>query len=120
MNNSNQLNQAIQGNENTGQLVNIYFKEAWTCNTKSYLVYTAWTFGQMMTALSRFIARDFHIDYCILRIVPFGQPQGEKGDAIDIYGTFTDVQIREYWDSTLNMGFYVKRADDIPWHSDDE
>ena len=109
MNNSNQVN---QGNENTGPLVNIYFKEAWTCNTKSYPVYTGWTFGQMMDALSRFIASDFHIEHCVLRIVPFGQPLGEKGLAIDIYGTFTSVQIRDYWDSTLNMGFYVTRADE--------
>jgi hypothetical protein len=117
MNNSNQANQS---EENTGELVNMYFKEAWTNNTKCYLVYTAWTFGQMMDALSRFIARDFHIEYCILRIVPFGQPKGEKGDSIDIYGPLASVPIREYWNSTLNMGFYVKQADDIPWHSDDE
>ena len=92
------------------QLISVYFKEAWTCNTKYYSVYPSWTFGQLVTELFSIIASDFNIEPRQLEFVPFGQPKAEHGDPVDIYGTYTAVQLRELWSSNLEMGFYIRKA----------
>jgi hypothetical protein len=94
----------------SGRLISIYFKEAWTNNTKYYKVYTGWSFGHLMNALGQLISDDFRINPELLQLVPFGQDSAENGDPIDIYGQFTATQLREYWNQESEMGFYIRKS----------
>ena len=92
------------------EFISVYFKQAWTCNTKYYSVCPTWTFGKVVTELTPIIASDFNMDPRQIQLVPFGQPKAEHGDPVDIYGTYTATQLRELWSSNLEMGFYIRKA----------
>ena len=101
----------MQNQDNrVNQFISVYFKQAWTCNTKYYSVCPSWTCGQLVTRLNFIIAADFNIDPSQIQLVPFGQPKAEHGDPVDIYGTYTSTQLRELWSSNLEMGFYIRKA----------
>jgi hypothetical protein len=84
--------------------VYVYFKEAWTTNTKSYLVYPDWTLNQFRDAIKPIIAIDFGFD--AFDLVRVGQPSGENGDPIP---QSNEIFLKDLWTSELTISFYIRR-----------
>ena len=86
--------------------ISVYFKEAYTANTKHYLVYPDWTLYQFETALKPLITIDFAIESDTFVLVLMGQPCGENGDPIP---QLDGIKLADLWEPELNIGFYIRR-----------
>lgn len=86
--------------------ISIPIKESFTTNKREYLVYSDWTFQQLEKALCPQISGDFNIERGMFRLIPYGQDHSEYGQDIS---RFEGMQLREYWDNILDIGFYLKR-----------
>jgi len=84
--------------------VYVYFKEAWTTNIKSYLVYPDWTLNQFRDAMKPIIAIDFGFD--AFDLVQVGQPSGENGDPIP---QSNDIKLKDLRTSELIISFYIRQ-----------
>lgn len=85
--------------------VPIYFKEAFTNNTKIYLVYPDWSFNQFINALAPMITIDFGFNSFDLVLV--GQERDENGDVLR---PLIDMKIVDLLSQTINIGFYIRRT----------
>jgi hypothetical protein len=99
-------------NANNRRPVSIYIKEAYTGSRKEYLVFTDWTVQQLAHALSPQIARDFNVDRDRFNLIPYGQDAAEEGITINRF-RYRGFLLRQIWNSELDMGFYLKRIEDI-------
>jgi hypothetical protein len=85
--------------------VYVYFKEAFTNNRKTYLVYPDWTLNQFRDAMKPIIAIDFGFD--AFDLVQTGQPSSENGEPLQ---QSNDIKLKDLWTSELLMiSFYIRR-----------
>ena len=99
----------MQSNNNNNNAISrdpvpIYFKEAWTENTKMYLVYPDWTLNQFRDAMKPIIAIDFGFD--AFDLVQTGQPSSENGEPI---AQSNDIKLKDLYTSELMIAFYIRR-----------
>jgi len=87
--------------------VPVYFKEAFTTNTKTYLVYPDWSLSQFYSAIRPLIAIDFATDTDDFVLVPVGQPNSENGEPLD--NQSNDILLKDLWTPELNIAFYIRR-----------
>jgi hypothetical protein len=114
-NNNNNTNNSITNNRRP---VSIYIKEANTETRKEYLVFTDWTVQQLAHALSPQIARDFNVERDRFNLIPYGQEAAEEGISINRF-RYRGFLLRQIWNSELDMGFYLKRIEDIDLTNED-
>jgi hypothetical protein len=84
--------------------VSVYFKEAFTTNTKNYTVYPDWTLNQFRDAMKPLITIDFGID--AFNLVLVGQPGDENGDPMP---HSNEIFLKDLWKPDLNIAFYIRR-----------
>ena len=84
--------------------VYVYFKEAWTINRKTYLVYPDWTLNQFRDALKPLVAIDFGFD--AFEFVQVGQSEGENGSPLL---QSKEIKLKDLWTSELMIAFYIRR-----------
>jgi len=98
--------QSIYNNNNylTIPPVYVYFKEAFTTNKKTYLVYPDWTLNQFRDAMKPLIAIDFGFD--AFDLVQTGQPRSENGEPM---AQSNDIKLKDLWTSELMISFYIRR-----------
>ena len=92
--------------QNTMNPIPVYFKEAWTTNTKTYLVYPDWTLNQFRDAFKPLVAIDFHMEPDAFEFVLVGQPGSENGDPCP---QSNEIKLKELWTSELMIAFYIRR-----------
>ncbi len=92
--------------QNTMNPVPVYFKEAWTTNTKIYLLYPDWTLNQFRDALKPLIAIDFNMEPDEFDLIHVGQAGSENGDPCP---HSNDIKLKDLWTPQLNIGFYIRR-----------
>ena len=84
----------------------VYFKEAFTTNRKTYLVYPDWTLNQFRNAMKPLIAIDFGLD--AFDLVQTGQPSSENGEPMP---QSNEIKLKDLWTSELLMiAFYIRRT----------
>ena len=86
--------------------VSVYFKEAFTANTKNYIIYPDWTLNQFEVAITPLIAIDFDIGLDDFVLVLVGQPDGENGDPIS---QSNHILLQDLETPDLNIAFYIRR-----------
>ena len=87
--------------------VYVYFKEAWTTNRKTYLIYLDWTLNQFRDALKPLVAIDFNMDPDAFEFVLVGQSGEENGNVLP---QSNDIKMKDLWTSELLMiTFYIRR-----------
>ena len=86
--------------------VYVYFKEAWTTNKKTYLIYLDWTLNQFRDALKPLVAIDFNMEQDAFEFVLVGQPQGELGSSLP---ESNDIKMKDLWTQELMIAFYIRR-----------
>jgi hypothetical protein len=86
--------------------VSVYFKEAFTTNTKNYIVYPDWTLNQFEAALRPLIAIDFDIELDDFFLVLVGQPDCEDGVPMLMSD---DLLLLDLGTPELNIAFYIRR-----------
>ena len=86
--------------------VYVYFKEAWTINRKTYLIYLDWTLNQFRDALKPLVAIDFNMEPDAFEFVLVGQPQGELGSSLP---QSNDIKMKDLWTQELMISFYIRR-----------
>lgn len=93
--------------QRTLEPIPIYFKKAWSTNTKTYLVYPDWTLNQFRDALKPLIAIDFNLnlDNESFELVHMGQLEGENGNT---FPQSNEIKLKDLWSSQLNIGFYIR------------
>ena len=101
-NNTNNTNN-INNMQLTCNPVPVYFKEAFTINTKTYLVYPDWTLNQFRDAMKPIIAIDFGFD--AFDLVQTGQPSSENGEPLQ---ESNDIKLKDLWTSELTIAFYIR------------
>ena len=85
----------------------VYFKEAWTENTKKYYVYPDWSLNQFRDALKPLIAIDFQLEPDLFELVLVGQNLNENGLVI---GQSNEIKLYQLWGHELNICFYIRRT----------
>jgi hypothetical protein len=86
--------------------VYVYFKEAWTTNKKTYLIYPDWTLNQFRDAMKSLVAIDFNMEPDAFDFVLVGQPQGELGSSLP---QSNEIKLRDLWAQELTISFYIRR-----------
>ena len=88
--------------------VNVYFKEAWTENTKVYKIYPDWTLNQFRDTLKPIIAQDFNLAPDAFEIVEAGKNAGENDQAL---AQSNDIRLQDLFNfnSNCNLVFYIRR-----------
>ncbi len=86
--------------------VYVYFKEAWTTNTKTYLIYPDWTLNQFRDALKPLVSIDFDLESDAFEFVLVGQPEGENGLSLT---QSNNIKLKDLWTQELNVAFYIRR-----------
>jgi len=103
----------MQSNNNTNNINNmqltcnpvpVYFKEAFTINTKTYLVYPDWTLNQFRDSMKPLIAIDFGFD--AFDLVPTGQLSAENGSPLP---QSNEILLKNLWTPELKIAFYIRR-----------
>ena len=85
----------------------VYFKKAWTENTKKYYVYPDWTLNQFRDALKPMIANDFQLEPDLFELVLVGQDLNENGLVID---QSIEIKLYQLWGRELAISFYVRHT----------
>lgn len=86
----------------------IYFKLAWTTETKYYRVNKYWTMRRFLDTVSPLIERDFRIDQGQFELVEMGA--SENADAIVIE---EDETLESIYGPNVNVSFYIRRIRQI-------
>ena len=86
--------------------VYVYFKEAWTTNRKTYLIYLDWTLNQFRDALKPLVAIDFGLEPDAFDFVQVGQPNGELGNVLP---ESNEIKLKDLWTQELMISFYIRR-----------
>ena len=86
------------------QHISIYFKEAWTDNTKYYLINPIWNQEQLYTYLKPFILTNFNISD--FEIVEMGQILMENAPSINL----GDTLLEQKYGNPLQVSFYIRRV----------
>ena len=86
--------------------VYVYFKEAWTTNRKTYLIYLDWTLNQFRDALKPLVAIDFNMEPGAFEFVLVGQSEGELGSSLP---QSNDIKMKDLWTQELMISFYIRR-----------
>ena len=84
--------------------ISIYFKEAWTDNTKYYLINPIWNQEQLYTYLNPFILTNFNISD--FEIVEMGQILMENAASINL----GDTLLEQKYGNSLQVSFYIRRV----------
>ena len=86
----------------------IYFKLAWTTETKYYRVNKYWTMRRFWDTVSPLIERDFRIEQGRFELVEMGA--SENAEAIVIEETET---LESMYGPNVNVSFYIRRISQI-------
>ena len=89
----------------------VYFKEAWTCNTRYYLIEPNWTTLQLSIFLKNKILVDFEIDH--YEIVEAGQNiEGLPSESAPALNISNNILLNNLFDNLSNTAFYIRRISD--------
>ena len=83
--------------------ISIYFKEAWTSNTKYYLINPIWNQEQLYAYLKPFILSHFNI--ANFEIIEMGENLAENAPPINI----GNVLLGQKYGAGLEVSFYIRR-----------
>ena len=83
--------------------ISTYFKEAWTSNTKCYLINPIWNQEQLYAYLKPFILTDFNISAFV--IIAMGEKLAENALPINL----GDALLEQKYGPHLEVSFYIRR-----------
>ena len=86
--------------------VSVYFKEAFTSNTKMYQIYPDWTLNLFIYSVTPLISVDFGLELNAFELLDMGQELAEHGAALR---PTDSILLRNMWTPELNVCFYIRR-----------
>lgn len=92
--------------ESSNFLQPVYFKEAWTENSKIYQLNPEWSLCYMMDIMQQQLTIDFNLGDADFVLVLAGQNAGENAEPI--YRT-NDISLQDILGRDLNGAFYIRR-----------
>ena len=84
--------------------ISTYFKEAWTSNTKYYLINPIWNQEQLYDYLKPLILSHFNI--ANFEIIEMGQALDENAPSINL----GDTLLEQIYGTNLQVSFYIRRV----------
>ena len=88
--------------------ISIYFKEAWTTNTRFYMIDPNWTTLELNTFLKNKILTDFNIDE--YEIVEAGQSiEGIPSECAPSLNISNNILLTNLFNNLSNTAFYIRR-----------